>query len=217
MGTTNRLTEGASVSNTMTSSALTLSTTSVKVVLLGDSGVGKSSLVCRFVHGTFHPFLEPTIGAAFLSQTLAVKHNTRRVLLKLWDTAGQERFQSLTPLYFRGAQAAILVYDVCRLHSFETLKRWIRELPELPAILVVVGNKSDLAEHRSVLESTARSYAKTIDAFYIETSAKENVNVTELFQELAERAAEQLPVDALQESTDRVDLGIRNDTKGCCL
>ena len=238
---------------------------SAKVVLLGDSSVGKTSLALRFVNGSFHPFQEPTIGASFLSKTLRVdpsvpmdqvatvfanaeeeevnedegeassssnpastslsssssispppaesasaatttaanadtttKTNTRSsptsksVLLKIWDTAGQERYQSLTPLYFRGATAALLVYDVSKFHSYHTLARWVRELkqfgPSNGILLTVVGNKADLAhEMRSVDPDEAREFAKSIGAVYMETSAKNEINVDQVFQELARR------------------------------
>src|SRR3569832_832702 len=114
----------------------------VKVVILGDSGVGKTSLVIRYVRGTFQPFQEPTIGAAFVSykETIDDEDLTDNVVtFKLWDTAGQERYHSLTPLYFRGAHVALLVFDICRLHSFQTLQQWARQvLTYNPNILLVV-------------------------------------------------------------------------------
>ncbi|KHG09338.1 Ras-related RABF2b -like protein [Gossypium arboreum] len=101
-------------------------TINAKIVLLGDVGTGKSSLVLRFVRGQFVEFQESTIGAAFFSQTLAVDDAT--VKFEIWDTAGQERYHSLAPMYYRGAAAAIIVYDITNLASFERAKRWIEEL-----------------------------------------------------------------------------------------
>jgi small GTP-binding protein len=169
---------------------------SVKIVLLGDSGVGKSSLVLRYVRGTFHPFQEPTIGAAFVSATEVVEGEDRRVTMKVWDTAGQERYHSLTPLYFRGAHVALLAFDVCRTHSFQALQQWARQVeshnPKI--LLVVVGTKSDLAEHRSVSTEEAKDFCSSIHAvLYMETSAKEDVMVKELFQQVARRALQMIP------------------------
>jgi small GTP-binding protein len=170
---------------------------SVKVVLLGDSGVGKSSLVIRYVRGTFHPFQEPTIGAAFVSSTEVVDDgDDRRVTLKLWDTAGQERYHSLTPLYFRGAHVAILAFDICRLHSFRALQQWARQVTDhSPHILLaVVGTKSDLEDHRSVTTQQAKEFCSSIGAvLYTETSAKDDLMVKELFQQVSRRALQMIP------------------------
>lgn len=164
----------------------------IKVVLLGDSGVGKTSLALRYVQDEFHHFSQPTIGASFLSKTVECE---KRVHLKIWDTAGQERYQSLTPLYFRGAGAAIFVFDICRIHSFQTLQRAVEDRynddhnSENNLIRLICGNKCDLEDHRSVSQEDASQYADSIDAFYCETSARENAGVTQLFEELAKRAA----------------------------
>eukprot|EP00731_Ephydatia_muelleri_P037831 Em0574g2a len=97
-----------------------------KLVLLGESAVGKSSLVLRFVKGQFHEYQESTIGAAFLTQTVNVDDTT--VKFEIWDTAGQERYHSLAPMYYRGAQAAIVVYDITNLDTFTRAKSWVKEL-----------------------------------------------------------------------------------------
>ena len=97
-----------------------------KLVLLGESAVGKSSLVLRFVKGQFHEFQESTIGAAFLTQTVCLDDTT--VKFEIWDTAGQERYHSLAPMYYRGAQAAIVVYDITNADTFARAKTWVREL-----------------------------------------------------------------------------------------
>ena len=97
-----------------------------KLVLLGDSAVGKSSLVLRFVRGQFFEYQESTIGAAFLTQTVALDDAT--VKFEIWDTAGQERYRSLAPMYYRGASAAIVVYDITNPDSFAGAKSWVKEL-----------------------------------------------------------------------------------------
>ncbi|CAM9271044.1 unnamed protein product [Ectocarpus sp. 6 AP-2014] len=122
----------------------------VKVVLLGDTGVGKSSLVHRFVTNNFKPYSESTIGASFMSKMIMVDGSPMK--FQIWDTAGQEKYHSLAPMYYRGAGAAIVVYDITKMHSFRTLKEWINELqaqgPQDIAI-AVAGNKRDLESQRT--------------------------------------------------------------------
>merc|ERR1712226_1132332 len=118
-------------------------------VLLGDAAVGKSCLVVRFVRDEFFEFQEPTIGAAFLTQTVALDDAT--VKFEIWDTAGQERYRSLAPMYYRGAAAAIVVYDITNPDTFQRGKQWVKELQRQgnPNIVIALaGNKSDLSSKR---------------------------------------------------------------------
>ncbi|KAG9457070.1 hypothetical protein H6P81_001578 [Aristolochia fimbriata] len=150
-----------------------------KLVLLGDMGAGKSSLVLRFVKGQFLEFQESTIGAAFFSQTLAV--NDATVKFEIWDTAGQERYHSLAPMYYRGAAAAIIVYDISSTESFSRAKKWVQELQKQGnpnMVMALAGNKADLEEKRKVLAEASRSrvYAEENGLFFLETSAKTAAN-----------------------------------------
>ncbi|KAL9261766.1 Ras-related protein [Drosera capensis] len=159
-----------------------------KLVLLGDMGTGKSSLVLRFVKGQFLEFQESTIGAAFFSQTLAVNDTT--VKFEIWDTAGQERYHSLAPMYYRGAAAAIIVYDISNAESFSRAKKWVQELQKQGnpnMVMALAGNKADLEEKRTVSADEARAYAGENGLFFMETSAKTAVNVDEIFHEIAKR------------------------------
>lgn len=120
-----------------------------KLVLLGDMGAGKSSLVLRFVKGQFHDYQESTIGAAFLTKTLP-EHGVK---FEIWDTAGQERYHSLAPMYYRGASAAVIVYDITHADSFVKAQNWVKELQRQGSpnmVMVLAGNKADLAENRQV-------------------------------------------------------------------
>jgi Ras-related protein Rab-5C len=162
-----------------------------KLVLLGDVGTGKSSLVLRFVKGQFVEFQESTIGAAFFSQTVAVNDET--VKFEIWDTAGQERYHSLAPMYYRGAAAAIIVYDITNAATFTRAKKWVQELQSQgnsSTIMALAGNKSDLLESRQVSSEEAEKYAKENGLFFIETSAKTAINVNDIFYEIAKKLLE---------------------------
>ncbi|KAL4429034.1 hypothetical protein ABPG77_006073 [Micractinium sp. CCAP 211/92] len=174
-----------------------------KLVLLGEMGSGKTSLVQRFVRGQYFENQESTIGASFFTKTIPEKH----VKFEIWDTAGQERYHSLAPMYYRGAAAAIVVFDITHPASFERAKKWVWELrqnvqnPNL--IIALVGNKVDLAEEaRQVPEADARTYAAETGLLYFETSAKADINVTALFDEVADKlpkaAAPQQPAGGIQ-------------------
>merc|ERR1711916_349755 len=144
-----------------------------KLVLLGESAVGKSSLVLRFVKGQFHEYQESTIGAAFLTQTVAVDDVT--VKFEIWDTAGQERYHSLAPMYYRGAQAAIVVYDITNADTFQRARSWVKELQRQAnpnIVIALAGNKADLASKQQVDTNEARAYAEENGLLFMETSAK---------------------------------------------
>merc|ERR1711998_410823 len=159
-----------------------------RLVLLGDSAVGKSSLVLRFVRGQFFEYQESTIGAAFLTQTVALNDTT--VKFEIWDTAGQERYHSLAPMYYRGAAAAIVVYDITNRDTFQRAKQWVKELQRQgnPNIVIALaGNKVDLSSKRKVETEEAQAYADDNGIMFMETSAKTAHNVNELFVSIAKR------------------------------
>ncbi|XP_038971622.1 ras-related protein Rab5A-like isoform X1 [Phoenix dactylifera] len=168
---------------------------SAKLVLLGDAGTGKSSLVLRFVKGQFVEFQESTIGAAFFSQTLAV--NDQTVKFEIWDTAGQERYHSLAPMYYRGAAAAVIVYDITNWATFMRARKWVQELQAQGSpstIMALAGNKADLLEARQVSAEEAQTYAQENGLFFMETSAKTASNVNDIFYQIAKRLLQSHPV-----------------------
>ncbi|XP_053888855.1 ras-related protein Rab-22A-like [Malaclemys terrapin pileata] len=155
---------------------------------LPDTGVGKSSIVWRFVEDSFDPNINPTIGASFMTKTVQYQNELHKFLI--WDTAGQERFRALAPMYYRGSAAAIIVYDITKEETFSTLKNWVKELRQHgpPNIVVAIaGNKCDLNDVREVMEKDAKDYADSIHAIFVETSAKNAININELFIEISRR------------------------------
>ncbi|KIS69972.1 putative GTP-binding protein ypt5 [Mycosarcoma maydis] len=170
-----------------------------KLVLLGESAVGKSSLVLRFVKDQFDDYRESTIGAAFLTQTVSLDAQTT-VKFEIWDTAGQERYKSLAPMYYRNANCAVVVYDITQPSSLDKAKAWIRELQRQAdpnIIIALAGNKADLAStRRAIPTEEAEKYAQEEGLLFLETSAKNSSNVSELFTMIARK----LPTEQAAES-----------------
>ncbi|CAG2106640.1 unnamed protein product [Medioppia subpectinata] len=159
-----------------------------KLVFIGDSGVGKTSLVERTVRNCFNESTDSTIGAAF--QRFALKANDNiTVTYNIWDTAGQERYRSLGPIYYRGSDAAILVYDITNSASFENIEFWIYSLKSVLGshiVMALVGNKSDL-EHRRVVDyKEAKHFANKNDLIFMETSAKTALNIDLILKKLSQ-------------------------------
>lgn len=165
-------------------------TIEAKIVLLGDSGVGKSSLALRFCQGRFNPYHEVTIGAAFLQQIVRLRDGSQ-LKLHVWDTGGQERFRAMTHLYYRDAAGAVIVYDCTDAHSQASVTYWVHEMQSKgPANvkIAVVANKSDV-ETKAVDAKAMKAYCDEQGLLFVETSAKTGDNVGLLFESLAGRVA----------------------------
>jgi len=154
-----------------------------KVVMLGSQGVGKTSLIGRYLGNIEHA--SPTIGASFF--TCKINLDDVRIKLQVWDTAGQERFRSMAPMYYRNANAAMLVFDLTQYNTFAAIKGWVKELQqnvEETMVLALIGNKSDL-QQRQVDGEEGRKYATTIGATYHEISVLHNEGVENVFLAIA--------------------------------
>lgn len=156
-----------------------------KIVLVGDSGVGKSNLLSRFTKGEFYPDTKSTIGVEFAVKSVQIDGKT--IKAQIWDTAGQERYRAITSAYYRSAVGAMLVYDITNKASFDNIERWLTELrqhADSNIIIILVGNKSDLGHLRQVTMETARKYCEDNGLSLVETSAKDNTGVDFAFQKL---------------------------------
>lgn len=157
----------------------------IKIVLIGDTGVGKTNLLSRFSRNQFNPDSKSTIGVEFATKTLEIDGKT--IKAQIWDTAGQERYRAITSAYYRGAIGALLLYDISASLTFNSLSCWLKELRENAdsnMVVMLVGNKCDLTETRAVTEDEGVEFAKSKDLMFIETSARDSTNVQEAFTQL---------------------------------
>ncbi|XP_074832482.1 ras-related protein Rab-39B-like [Carettochelys insculpta] len=156
-----------------------------RVIMLGDSTVGKSSLLKRYTEGTFLDSINQTVGVDFYVHFVELQPGLR-IKLQFWDTAGQERFRSVTRSYYRNSAGAVLMFDLTNRASFENIREWHQEVTDtvkpFHVVFVLVGHKSDLVAQRQVEQKEAKKLASTLGAKYIETSAKSNSNVEDAFQ-----------------------------------
>lgn len=156
-----------------------------QVVLIGDSGVGKSNLLSRFTRNEFNLESKSTIGVEFATRSIQVDGKT--IKAQIWDTAGQERYRAITSAYYRGAVGALLVYDIAKHLTYENVERWLKELrdhADSNIVIMLVGNKSDLRHLRAVPTDEARAFAEKNNLSFIETSALDSTNVEEAFKNI---------------------------------
>ncbi|KAG9497007.1 Ras- protein Rab-11B [Fusarium musae] len=155
------------------------------IVLIGDSGVGKSNLLSRFTRNEFNLDSKSTIGVEFATRSIQVDSKT--IKAQIWDTAGQERYRAITSAYYRGAVGALLVYDISKHQTYENVTRWLKELrdhADANIVIMLVGNKSDLRHLRAVPTEEAKSFASENHLSFIETSALDASNVELAFQNI---------------------------------
>jgi len=198
-----------------------------KIVLIGDSGVGKSNLLSRFTRNQFNMESKMTIGVEFATRSIQTDGKT--IKAQIWDTAGQEKFRAITSAYYRGAVGAIIVYDIAKHSTYENVKMWLQELknhadPNL--VIMLVGNKSDLRHLRDVQTEEAESLAEVNQLSFIETSALDTTNVetafhnilTEIYRNMSEKQKREDPQALIKQiSLELTHPNISNDSKmPCC-
>ncbi|GAB5372671.1 hypothetical protein AAMO2058_001684700 [Amorphochlora amoebiformis] len=199
--------------------------TLLKVIILGDSNVGKTSLMNRYVHQKFSSQYKATIGADFLIKHVGV--DEKLTTLQIWDTAGQERFQSLGVAFYRGSDCCVLVFDVTDSKSFAALDTWKREFLQYAGDqsssdmfpFVCLGNKCDMVEERQVTRKQAEEWCENNKMPYFETSAKENTNVEQAFEAVAKRALERAGTENLPIVKNAFHVTPEEDQEpqgGCC-
>ena len=192
-----------------------MATEVVKIVLLGDSGVGKTSIINHFMTGKNSESLKPTVGAAFVTKNIVVDGHSLE--LRVWDTAGQEVYRGLAPMYYRSAQIAIIVFDVTSNSSYESVDYWVQELKKNlkgTPVIMVCGNKADLYEDRSIHDTTAKEFSAANGALYCETSAISGTGINQLFEvALSNMLKENRQAIA---TSNGVDLNADNNSKEGC-
>jgi len=193
-----------------------------KLLLIGDSGVGKSCLLLRFADDTYTESYISTIGVDFKIRTIELDGKT--IKLQIWDTAGQERFRTITSSYYRGAHGIIVVYDVTDQESFNNVKQWLQEIDRYASENVnklLVGNKCDLTNKKVVDYSSAKEYADQLGIPFLETSAKNATNVEQAFMTMAAEIKNRVGPTAANQAGST---GVKIDSKpveaktsgGCC-
>ena len=161
-----------------------------KVVLLGDSGVGKTCIISRYISGSFDKNIASTNGASYCSKMVKFEELGKNLLLDVWDTAGQEKYRALTKFFYKDASVVILVYDITREESFNNLKNyWYNQLQEncKNVVIGLAGNKCDLYEEEKVSEVEAREFADKIGAIFELTSAKNNTGINDIFEKVGNK------------------------------
>ncbi|KAI6235250.1 GTP-binding protein ryh1 [Aphelenchoides besseyi] len=186
----------------------------VKVVLVGEANVGKTSIVSRFKNKTFNENYNFTVGIDFYSKLVrTAKHSVK---LQIWDTAGQERFRSLLPSYLRDCAVVLMVYDITNKKSFDGLDFWVnyvKQRAKLTVLVIIVGTKLDLNASRKIERKTAEEYCAKFGYAYYEVSAKTGENMEKLFARAAEHAKSEETKSRIDDTTIHVDLGNRREKR----
>lgn len=185
-----------------------------KLLLIGNSSVGKSCILLRFSDNIFNDNFLPTIGVDFKIRTFDLQSKT--IKMQIWDTAGQERFKTITSSYYRGAHGVILVYDITDRQSFKDLENWLLETEKHASediVKILVGNKNDLESSRVVTYNEGKNYAMNNGMEFIETSAKVNVNIEEAFFTIARKIKEKVQKFEEKHTNEQTKKKLNNSTK----
>ena len=177
-----------------------------KLILIGDSCVGKSNILSKYLKNEFDPNSRATVGVEFGTKNILI--NNKKIKIQIWDTAGQERYRSITSAYYKGAKGALIVYDITRRTSFDNIDKWISDLKlngDKNICIIILGNKSDLADKRQVSTEEGRELAEKYEMKFYETSAKIGENVNDIFYD---------SVDEIAKKMDQNYYDLENDTCG---
>ena len=185
-----------------------------KLVLIGDTGVGKTNILSRYINNEFSLATQSTVGVEFGSKI--IKKNDKLIKLQIWDTAGQERYKSITSAYYKGSKGALVVYDISRKGTFENVDKWIEELKangSEDVLIMLVGNKSDLEDKREVKTEDVIKKAEQFKVAFCETSALDGKNIDHAFDNLINEIAKKVERDKINEAKNIQDSkGITLDT-----
>ncbi|KAJ8273603.1 hypothetical protein GJAV_G00103490 [Gymnothorax javanicus] len=196
-----------------------------KVVLIGESGVGKSNLLSRFTKNEFNHDSRTTIGVEFSTRT--VQLDTLTIKAQIWDTAGLERYRAITSAYYRGAVGALLVYDITKHLTYESVERWLKELydhADQHIVVMLVGNKTDLESVRTVPTEEAKDFAEKNNLLFMETSALDSTNVenafnnvlAEIHKKVASKQVTRGSISAVTLSSPTTPEANQEEKKPCC-
>ena len=184
-----------------------------KYIVIGDSAVGKSNILLRYVHERFNEEFQSTIGVEFGAKNIEINNKICRI--QIWDTAGQESFRSITRAYYKNSVCACIVYDITNRNSFQNVQLWIddckKQTPKT-VLLILIGNKLDLESNRQVSYEEGRSFAIDNDMLFFETSAKTGENIDELFNKSAETIVENIDKGVYDLSNDTSGIKIGNNS-----
>ena len=190
----------------------------IKLVLVGHQYVGKTCIVRMATTGMFEDDTVSTLGASYTSKTLTV--NSTEVRLQIWDTAGQERYRAMTPMYYRGAHVALVVYSVDNNESFQAVDQWVESLQENAdsnIIIFIAGNKADLEDNRAVSSEQGQEKAKQYKAVFAEVSAKSGMGIDDLFNDIANTYLERNKKSQVVTQQNKISLDTNKKVeKKCC-
>ena len=195
-----------------------------KMILIGDSGVGKTNILNRYINNKFLETTKSTVGVEL--GTKIEEYNNKKIKIQIWDTAGQERYRSITSAYYKGAKGALIVYDITRKNTFDNIDKWITDLKlngDKNICIIILGNKSDLIDKREINKNDGIKKAEMYKTAFLETSALNGDNISKAFDELIEQIVINNKNIFQDDNENEIDKGVNlndeknNNNKKCCL
>ena len=194
-----------------------------KLILIGDSSVGKSNILSKYLKNEFDENSKATVGVEFGTKNILI--NGKKIKIQIWDTAGEERYRSITSAYYKGAKGAFIVYDITRKTTFDNIDKWISDLRlngDKNICIIILGNKSDLIEQRQIQEKDGKKKAEMFKTAFLETSALNGDNIAKAFDELIEQIYQNNKSFFENDNKKEIDKGVNlndnkdKDNKKCC-